>query len=478
MKMLKNMIFAIFIIISLSLTFVFSYAANNSDPYEFKDKIKADPTIVLNSNVDDLIAQYMLEGHILSLEASLVFKDKIIWTKGYGEQSKDNIVYKIGSINKCFTATALLQLCEQGKFELDDDVNKFLPFSLRNPYYPNKSITFRLLLLHQSSLLRGGDFYYSHVLNDLEQQLGVSNESLQAYPDWLDDVFLSYPSNDSEVWGTWAPGEKKYQLAYSNLGYDLLGYLIEIISNQSIDKFFQNNIFEPLNMTNTHYTYQSYSPDRLATPHEWIPEGISFIYPLRPGDYPNGSDRNHHLPIFNLDSRGAGALRSTTTDLANFLIAHMNNGVYGANRILSESSINLMHNESQVFYGNKIYDSYGFGWMNEKLNTLEIDGKHVTHFLQGHGGRVFGFNSLMFFNQDINIGVILFVNQGNNFYEDNSLDNSLWSIFNLLYKEGIYFRDASISSSIDISGFEFLIVVLTVIFYISYIRIFRKKSKI
>ncbi|WP_455140473.1 serine hydrolase domain-containing protein [Candidatus Hodarchaeum mangrovi] len=471
MKMLKTNVFVILIVLSLSSTFFFSFATNNSDPYEFKKKIKEDQITVFNSNVDDLVIQYMLEGHIPSLEASLVYKDKIIWTKGYGEQPKVDTVYKIGSITKCFTATALLQLYEQGKFELDDDVNKYLPFSIRNPYYPNKPVTFRLLLLHQSSLLRGGDLYYSYILNDLEQQLGVSNESLLVYPDWLEDIFLSDPSNDSEVWATWAPAEKQYYLTYSNLGYDLLGYLIEILSNQSIDEYFKKNIFDPLNMTNTHYTYQSYSPDRLAIPHEWIPEGHSFFYPLRPEDYPNGSDRNHHIPIFNLDERGAGALRSTTTDLANFLIAHMNNGIYGDNRILSENLINLMHNESQVFYGNKIYDSYGFGWMNEKIITVEVDGKDVTHFLQGHGGRVFGFNSLMLFNQDINIGVIVFVNQGNNFYEDDPIS----PIFKVLYEEGINFREAYISSSDDTSGFEFLIVILTVIFYGSFNKIFRKK---
>ena len=231
-------------------------------------------------------------------------------------------------------------------------------------------------------------------------------------------------------------------------------------------------------MSNTYYSCQSYASDRLAIPHEWIPEGENFFYPLRTEDYPNGSDRNHHLPIFDLDSRGAGALRSTTSDLAKFLIAHMNNGTYGDNRILSESSIHLMHNESQVLYGNKKYETYGFGWINGKIMTLEIDGKYHTHFLQGHSGRVFGFNSLMFFDQETKIGVILFGNQGNIYYQD----DSLWTIFTVLYKEGINFRELNISSSVDTSGFELLILSLTITFYVFYIKLVKynnqKKRKI
>ena len=104
-------------------------------------------------------------------------------------------------------------------------------------------------------------------------------------------------------------------------------------------------------------------------------------------------------------------MRSTTTDLAHFLIAHMNDGLYKDSRILTEESINLMHNDSQVSYGNQLLESYGFGWINNKINTVRVDGKHIAQPIQGHSGRVYGFNSLMFFNQEAEIGVILFINQ-------------------------------------------------------------------
>ncbi|MHA2031069.1 MAG: serine hydrolase domain-containing protein [Candidatus Kariarchaeaceae archaeon] len=462
----------IFTLIPFSHRIASPLVNDDSNYLSFNKSLQNDDKQPFDSNFDKNITQFMIEGHIPSLAANVIYKDDIIWSKGYGEQPNENLVFKIGSITKTITTTALLQLYEQGKFELDEDVNNFLPFSLRNPNWPDKPITFRSLLLHQSSLLRGGEYYSSHVLNDFEQKIGYTNETLPSFPSWIDKVILpSESQNSSEIWGTWAPGEKQGHLTYSNLGFDLLGYLIERISNQTIEEYFKSNIFSPLNMTKTHYTYQSYSTDELASPYEWIPDEI------KEEEYPWGAwpqtdeNENYLLPFFNLDELGAGALRSTTTDLAYFLIAHMNNGQYKGNRILTEESINLMHDDSQVNYGNQLLESYGFAWINNKINTLQIDGKSITQPLQGHGGRVFGFNSLMFFNQESEIGVILFVNQGFIFV----YDNPLWDIFDLLYKEGFLFRN--IHGSENASGYSFFISSITILLIVIFV-IFRRKNSI
>lgn len=396
------------IITSLILIFAFipfsngmASVLNSYDPNynPSANSLQVDDNQAFNSSIDDTITQFMLEGHITTLAACVVYKDSIIWSKGYGENSNVNTAFIIASITKTFIATALLQMYEQGLFDLDDDVNDFLPFSLRNPNYPDKPITFSQLLLHQSSLQRGGVHYQSYVFNDMDQKLGLSNETLPTFPAWLDDVLLS--ENTSEVWSTRAPGVQDRYLTYSNLGYDLLAYLVELISDQTIEEYLQSNIFNPLNMTKTHYTYQSYSADELASPNEWIPDDRNIF------DLPTDENDDFNYPHFNLDEFGAGALRSTATDLGHYLIAHMNKGMYKDNRILSEESIHLMHNTSQAFYGGRTYDSYGYGWMNNLLNNVEIDGETFLQPLQGHGGRTYGFNSQMFFNQDVELGVIL-----------------------------------------------------------------------
>ena len=413
---------------------------NESNHLIITKSLQENDYIAFNSSVDEKIIQFMQEGHIPSLAASVVYNDSLMWSKGYGEQPSENVAFMIGSITKPIIATALLQLYEQGKLNLDDDVNNYLPFSLRNPNYPNTPITFRTLLLHQSSLLRGGEIYQSYIRNDLNRKEGFTNETLSSFPTWIDDVVFSDPQE--EVWGTWAPGEKQERLAYSNFGFDILAYLVECISNQPIEEYLTSNIFIPLKMTNTHYSYESYPSDNVAIPHEWIPDEIDVEFPRDENDI-------YKMPIYDLDELGAGALRSTAMDLAHFLIAHMNNGVYQDNQILTEESINLMHNESQVYYSYQPYhNSYGFAWMNDQIFGLEIDGKHVNHLLQGHSGRVLGYSSLMLFNQDSEIGVILFVNQDFIFVPE---FNNQWDIFELLYKEGLL---CSISNSCNVSGFS------------------------
>ena len=433
--------------------------------------LQEDDGQAFDSSLDDTITQLMLEGHIPTVAACVVYEDNIIWSKGYGDQSNGDVAFIIASITKTFIVTALLQLNEQGLVDLDEDVNNFLPFSLRNPNHPDKPITFRSLLLHQSSLLRGGEFYQSFVFNDLDQKLGLTNETLPAFPAWIDDVLLS--PNTTEVWGTWAPGDKQVdsygrtRLAYSNLGYDLLAYLVELISDQTLEEYFQSNIFTPLNMTNTHYTYQSYSSDELAFPHDWIPDDKNIF------NLTTDENKDYKYPHFNLDEFGAGALRSTSTDLGHFLIAHMNKGMYKNNRILSEESINLMHNTSQEYYGGKISDSYGFGWMNDIINTVEIDGESFSHPLQGHGGRTYGFNSLMYFNQEAELGVILLINQGFLYVPDSANE---WEIFDVLYKEGLRFSLTE-SRSEETSGFSFFLLNLALVLQVVFLKFRNHKKK-
>ncbi|MHA2299297.1 MAG: serine hydrolase domain-containing protein, partial [Candidatus Hodarchaeales archaeon] len=87
---------------------------------------------LFDSQFDDHIAQLMQKGHVPSLSACVVFDGELSWAKGYGEQPKTDLANDIGSITKTFTATALLQLYEQNVFDLDEDVNRYLPFELRN----------------------------------------------------------------------------------------------------------------------------------------------------------------------------------------------------------------------------------------------------------------------------------------------------------------------------------------------------------
>ncbi len=322
--------------------------------------------MIFNAQFDEQIEQFMEEGHIPSIAASVVYKDEIVWAKGYGNQSDVDIVYKMYSISKTFTGTAILQLYEQGIIDLDEDVNNYLPFELKNPNYPNTSITFKHLLSHRSSLRYSAT--YSNNLNNLNPPFP---ENLEEYasPDGS-----SYKPN---IWMDVEPGERTQ---YSNLGYDLLAYLVELISQQPYEQYVSDHILIPLDMINTQYNYSNYNSTQLAY-------GYS---------YNSNSEENEKYDHFNINGLGSAALQATVTDLSHFMIAHMNEGEWNGTQILNETTIKLMHTDQ----GN----GFGLGWLTP-YSVLGYPG------LEGHSGGGWGFHTYMFINSIENIGIILFVNQ-------------------------------------------------------------------
>ena len=106
-------------------------------------------------------------GHFPSISACIIKDDSIVWYNGYGKaklfpkkEPTSDTIYPVGSISKTVTATAVMQLWEQDFFDLDDDINDYLDFSVRNPNYPENPITFRMLLAHHSSLTGDKNLHY------------------------------------------------------------------------------------------------------------------------------------------------------------------------------------------------------------------------------------------------------------------------------------------------------------------------------
>jgi CubicO group peptidase (beta-lactamase class C family) len=197
-------------------------------------------------SIDTYIANLMLDSHSPSLVAAIIRDNNIIWAKGYGEQPELDRIYMIASITKVFTAVALLQLYEQGLFLLDDDVSEYLPFSLRNPIYPETSITFRMLLSHTSSISGYSEALEFHMYTDALEKLGLDGyiPNWLPYPEWFSEYFLENGSlYELSNWATYKPGA---HYIYSNVGFTLLAYLIEIISEKRIDEYVRENIYTPL----------------------------------------------------------------------------------------------------------------------------------------------------------------------------------------------------------------------------------------
>jgi len=335
--------------------------------------------IEADSDFDENIMSLMKTGHMPSISMGIVKNNSLIWSKSYGysnilrrEKATNTTIYLAGSISKTFTGLALLQLYEKGLFDLDDDVNDYLPFSLRNPKYPDINITFRMLLAHQSSLSDyniARTFLFFSYLNHDKHYL---KEFLVPDGDYY----------NPKIWRDNPPGKSQY---YSNYGFEILGYLIEILSNESYEDYCKENIFEPLDMKDTSFRVEELDDEKLVTPYIYFKR----IYIPLP---------NYEMSSANA---AAGGLRTNVVDLSKYLIMHINRGEYNGVKILNEDSADLMHT---VQYPDN-YGRFGLGWQVWKFNESEEDR------FSGHTGEVPGGASFMIYNDNEKIGVIYFVNQ-------------------------------------------------------------------
>jgi len=114
------------------------------------------------TDINEYINQFKNDLDLVSVSVALVRGDEIVWKGAFGKANIDKEIdatttqlYPLGSVSKLFTGVSLLKLFEDGKLQLDDDVNDYLPFPVRNPKYPDVPITFRMLLTHSSSI---GDY--------------------------------------------------------------------------------------------------------------------------------------------------------------------------------------------------------------------------------------------------------------------------------------------------------------------------------
>ena len=376
MKVTKKYIIALILVISVVGAGIASFIIFLPSKKSFESKIR------------DLMVEY----EIPSLAAGIAINNSLIWANGFGDQSDLETVYMIGSITKTFTATTLLQLNESNLIYLDGDINDYLPFDIRHPDYSSTPITIHMLLTHTAGLAR--DFYYGITYYFDKQLIQWMNTFLGTNFTYWDpkpslEEFLNGSINPSGLYynpNNWV-SEPGTEFLYSNAGFELLGYLVEQVTNQSIVEYVQENILDPLNMTNSGYNYIDFT-GKNAIPYERI----------------YGS--NFAIPFYNLSLNGAGSLRSTVPDLAKYMIAHMNQGEYNGFQLLTPEKIELMHKKHVLIPGSEPA-GYGLGWF-------------ITDGIQGHDGATPGFLSSMYMKESEQgtFGIIVMFNRGSSLILD------------------------------------------------------------
>ena len=190
-------------------------------------------------NFEKIIKKAMKIAHLSALSAAVVVNDKMKWAEGYGLYDRENkkaateeTIYLMSSLSKSITATAVMQLYEKGHYDLDDDVNEYLPFKLRNPFHKDAPITFRMLLSHTSGLaLEEGDLYAKTQISTRKKDIlqnyycGIipANLKIHNYPDPFLKEYL-VPGGiyyRPLIWTKSSPGEI---MVYSNISSEFTIY--------------------------------------------------------------------------------------------------------------------------------------------------------------------------------------------------------------------------------------------------------------
>lgn len=393
---MKEKVICIFVLIFLfSLPLTTSGYNFKNDYLQVKERFFSRDQLDFENNIGFL----MKYGHFPSVSACIINKDEVVWSDGFGFSDKENdilatdeTVYQIASITKTVTGSALMQLFDLGYFELDDDVNEFLPFELRNPNFPDEPITYRMLLSHSTSLI-GTNSYWD---------IGFYTEGppFEGYPDpWLENYLTPNGSiYDPNIWSeSYFPGERS---SYANINFDIIAYLVEIISEEPFYEYCENYIFEPLDMDKTSFRLTDYDSEEVAIPYFWNP-------------FTRKHERSQNWVFIHYP---AGGLFTTISDLSHFLIAHMNGGVYNGTRILNESTVEEMHKIQPP--GNKNGFYFGLAWLAISRSIwigLQYPLFFTLYFSKviysGHGGDLsYGLHTRMNLKISEDVAVIFFIN--------------------------------------------------------------------
>ena len=301
--------------------------------------------------------------------ATLIVKDgEIVWVNAYGLADvganvpvTDSTVFMLASISKVFTGTALMHLFENGQMDLDEDINNYLPFDIDVPGFESDSITFRQLMTHTASIADGAamDGYYSN------------GDPTITLPDVIERYFSTSGAdyNANQNFSTDVPGTA-YE--YSNMGTALAGYMVEAVSGTDFSEYCNTHIFDKLCMNNTSWYLAQFDTNDVARPYQWIGGQYEPYAHYGFADYPDGQ------------------LRSNILDLANFLIAVMQDGSFNGQQLLSGASINEMLT-AQI---PSLDATQGLNWYQEEI-YLTGGG---TVQVWGHNGGESGVSTDMYFN--------------------------------------------------------------------------------
>ena len=362
----------------------------------------------IDSYLNKVIKQNQIPGAVALIRRN----DKIIYNKAFGYSDVENEIkystddiFRIASMTKAITSLAVLMLWEEGKFNLDDPIENYIPefknlkiltdFNQKDSSYLSKpaknKITIRHLLTHTSGIGYGVIDSDSR-FNALYNKHGI----VDLYT--TDSIYIK--SNIQKLAQLPLHHEPGEGFTYGE-SLDVLGYFIEIISQKSLDVFFRERIFEPLEMLDTYFYLPVTHQDRLV-PVQTQKDGFWTKYQA---DF---YDTNYPVKGAKMFLSGGAGLSSTTADYSNFLQMFLNQGSYKGKQILGKKTVELVFvNQNSHIPNSSI--GLAFGLVSEKDQALGGQGSIGTLTWGGY------FNTFSFTDPEEElIGIIYMQTRGGN----------------------------------------------------------------
>lgn len=318
--------------------------------------------------LDAFLPAQLAQEHLVGAAVAVVKDGELLTARGYGyanlEQRTpviaDQTIFATGSAGKLFTWTAVMQLVEQGVLDLDSDVNAYLEFAIPATY--PEPITLCHLMSHTAGF------------DDLAGLYARTPDELEPYGRFLADHIPARVR---------PPGELS---AYSNYGAALAGYIVERAAGMSFEQYAEERLFAPLEMDRS--SFRQPLPAELAAAAATGYQYVNGAYEV--------------VPALAIRTPPTGASHTTVTDMAHFMIAHLQEGRYGAGRVLQEATARQMH--QRLFAHDPRVSGMAYGFAETTLNQQRI--------LKHNGAVPRSFNTLLALLPEQGVGIYVSYNTG------------------------------------------------------------------
>ncbi|MEI9920210.1 MAG: serine hydrolase domain-containing protein [Bacteroidota bacterium] len=312
----------------------------------------------LNSYLTETVDRLKIAG----LTVAITRNDSVIYTNAFGYrniETKEPLttgnIFHWASVSKTFVSTAIMQLWQQKKIDLDEKLITYVPyFKQAGPFY--KEITIRQMLNHTSGIGDVDDYEW----NKPQYDSGALERFVRSI---ANDKMLFTPGTDFQ---------------YSNSAYEALGDVIAKVSGMSFETYVRRNILDPLEMNTTSFLYQEIPDSLRVSGHLWL----------------GGAVVSEHYP-YNRMHGPSSTLNSNVLEMTHYAMAHLHRGIYKDKRILPDSIYDLWWKSSVDHLGKS---HIGLTWFLEQRNGTRI---------VSHSGGDKGFRSMFMLVPDKNISVIL-----------------------------------------------------------------------